>query len=235
METTQFRLIPQTFDQAIDAAERFATSGMVPKTYTKSSDNPNAANKILVAWEYGASLGLGMMPSLQGIAIISGNPVLWGDAALAVIMASGELEDIDESVEGECTITRKGKRPKTIKFSMEDAKKAGLLTKAGPWISYPKRMLQMRVRAFALRDVFPDILKGMKIAEEVQDYPDAIETNFEVQNNKPNKQAIKANIAKAIEDKKSEEIKLRVPNITNEIIEINKTIDDEIDPSCREW
>jgi hypothetical protein len=33
-------------------------------------------------------------------------------------------------------------------------------------------MMQMRARGFALRDAFPDVLKGMITAEEAQDYPD---------------------------------------------------------------
>src|SRR5690606_39168844 len=41
----------------------------------------------------------------------------------------------------------------------------------GPWTQYPKRMRQMRARAFALRDVFPDVLRGMPIAEAVMDTP----------------------------------------------------------------
>ncbi len=56
-------------------------------------------------------------------------------------------------------------------FSMTDAKLAGLLGKSGPWTQYPKRMRQMRARAFALRDVFPDVLRGMPVAEEVMDTP----------------------------------------------------------------
>ena len=32
-------------------------------------------------------------------------------------------------------------------------------------------MLQMRARGFALRDAFPDVLKGLITAEEAQDYP----------------------------------------------------------------
>jgi hypothetical protein len=32
-------------------------------------------------------------------------------------------------------------------------------------------MRQMRARAFALRDVFPDVLRGMPVAEEVMDIP----------------------------------------------------------------
>ena len=35
-------------------------------------------------------------------------------------------------------------------------------------------MLQMRARAFALRDVFPDILQGLGCTEEVMDYPDSV-------------------------------------------------------------
>ena len=46
---------------------------------------------------------------------------------------------------------------------MDDAKAAGLLGKQGPWTQYPKRMRQMRARAFAVRDVFPDVLKGLQI------------------------------------------------------------------------
>jgi len=32
-------------------------------------------------------------------------------------------------------------------------------------------MMQMRARAFALRDVFPDVLRGVNIAEEARDMP----------------------------------------------------------------
>ena len=32
---------------------------------------------------------------------------------------------------------------------------------------------QMRARAFALRDVFPDVLRGMPVAEELQDMANA--------------------------------------------------------------
>jgi hypothetical protein len=33
-------------------------------------------------------------------------------------------------------------------------------------------MLQMRARGFALRDAFPDVLKGLITSEEAQDFPD---------------------------------------------------------------
>jgi hypothetical protein len=70
-----------------------------------------------------------------------------------------------------CVAKRKGRKPVTARFSVEDAKRAGLWGKQGPWSAYPKRMMQMRARGFALRDAFPDVLKGMITAEEAQDYP----------------------------------------------------------------
>src|SRR5690606_41914131 len=54
---------------------------------------------------------------------------------------------------------------------MADAKTAGLVGKQGPWSQYPKRMRQMRARGFALRDMFADVLRGMPVAEDLQDMP----------------------------------------------------------------
>ena len=71
-----------------------------------------------------------------------------------------------------CVAKRKGRKPVTARFSVEDAKRAGLWAKQGPWSAYPKRMMQMRARGFALRDAFPDVLKGMITVEEAQDYPE---------------------------------------------------------------
>jgi hypothetical protein len=56
-----------------------------------------------------------------------------------------------------------------------DAKRAGVWGKAGPWTQYPKRMLGIRARSFALRDVFPDVLGGLDIREEVEDSAEMID------------------------------------------------------------
>ena len=68
-----------------------------------------------------------------------------------------------------CIAKRHGSAPVTARFSVMDAKRAGLWTKAGPWQTYPRRMLQMRARSFALRDAFHDVLKGLISVEEALD------------------------------------------------------------------
>jgi hypothetical protein len=160
--------IPQTLEEAWRLAGALAASGMTPKSYGADQ------NKIMVGMMAGAEVGLTPMAALQSIAVIGNNPSLWGDGALGLIQASGLLEDMEEADDGTtatCTMKRKGRTtPITRSFSMEDAKRAGLSGKAGPWTQYPARMRQMRARAFAMRDGFADVLRGLHIAEEARDY-----------------------------------------------------------------
>jgi hypothetical protein len=165
---------PQNLREALELANLIAHSGMTPKDF---AGNPGA---VLVAMQMGAEVGLTPMAAIQNIAVVNGRPSLWGDAMLAVVLAHPECEDVEETLDetamtAKCVAKRRGRTPVVRTFSQEDAKKAGLWGKAGPWTNYPKRMLQMRARAFALRDSFPDALRGISMAEEVQDIPQAPE------------------------------------------------------------
>lgn len=171
--TTQLQVTPQSgfvslsnMDEAFAFANMLSQSGMVPKIYTgKPAD-------IVIAMQMGSELGLKPLQSLQNIAVVNGRPTIWGDAVIAICQSSGLLEDITEVVtdtEATVTVKRTGQEPHTVTFSMEDAKKAGLSGKAGPWTQYPKRMMKNRARAFALRDKFADVLNGFGITEEEKD------------------------------------------------------------------
>ena len=120
------------------------------------------------------------MQALQNIATINGKPRVYGDAAMDLVQNSPVCEDVREYFEGEgtsnpiavCVAKRKNRTEVISKYSVEDAKRAGLWNKQGPSTQYPTRMLQMRARGFALRDAFPDVLKGLITVEEAQDYPE---------------------------------------------------------------
>lgn len=164
----QVDLSPQTFEQALTFSNYLADSDLVPKDYKGKPGN------CLIAMQWGAEIGLKPLQALQGIAIINGRPALWGDSLIALVRSSPVCEYILEEDDGRqatCKVKRRGEPEQTRSFSMDDAKAAGLTGKQGPWSQYPKRMRQMRARAFALRDVFPDVLKGMPVAEEVMDIP----------------------------------------------------------------
>ena len=165
---------PTTLAEAVQFSEMLASSSMVPKAYQGKPQD------VLVCVQWGYEMGLAPMQALQNIAVINGKPSVYGDAAMALVQASAVCEDVEEYFEGEgtvnpvavCVAKRKGRKPVTARFSVEDARRAGLWGKQGPWSAYPKRMMQMRARGFALRDAFPDVLKGMITAEEAQDYPE---------------------------------------------------------------
>lgn len=162
-----FDLSPKSLDEALKFADYLADSSIVPKDFQQKPGN------ILVAIQWGMELGLKPMQAMQNIAVINGRPSLWGDAVLALVRASSLCEYVYESFENGtaiCRVKRRGEEEQIRTFSEADAKQAGLIGKQGPWAQYPNRMKQMRARAFALRDVFPDVLKGMPIAEEVGDY-----------------------------------------------------------------
>jgi hypothetical protein len=159
-------LLPKNLEEAMKLAEVLSKSDIVPKDYQGKPGN------ILVAVQWGMEIGLGPLQALQNIASINGRPALWGDAMLALVRGSGLLVSINETITDStatCAVHRVGEEPTARTFSMEDAKRAGLSGKQGPWQQYPKRMLQMRARGWALRDVFPDVLKGLACAEEERD------------------------------------------------------------------
>lgn len=169
-----FSLAPQTIDEALRFADYLAESTIVPKDFAKNPGN------ILVAIQWGMELGLQPMQAMQNIAVINGRPALWGDAVIALVRSSPLCEYVYENTDGDvatCRVKRRGEEEQVRTFSMADAKAASLIGKAGPWTQYPKRMLQLRARAFALRDVFPDVLRGMPVAEEVMDTPVEREVN----------------------------------------------------------
>lgn len=160
----------------IDQMYRFGTmiisSGMAPKDINKPE-------QVVVIVGHGLELGMKPFQSLQNIACINGRPSLWGDSMKGLVMCQRDLDEFLEEEVGEygkdtygyrTTIVR-GKNKCVSTFTVADAKQAKLWGKAGPWTFYPKRMLQMRSRSFACRDAYPDVLKGMRTAEENMDIP----------------------------------------------------------------
>lgn len=166
-------LAPTTWQEARQFADLLAQSDMVPRDFKGKPAN------VMVAVQWGAELGLGPLQAVQNIAVINGKPSIYGDAALALVRGHPACEWVREGVEGEgdarhgfCEIKRaRAPQPERRTFSVADAKRAGLWGKSGPWQQYPDRMLQMRARGFAIRDVFPDALRGVITAEEAEDTP----------------------------------------------------------------
>jgi hypothetical protein len=170
--TTDLILRPGNYQELSDFARLAAASELVPKDYRGKPGN------VMIACQMGSELGLSPMQSLNSIAVINGRPGVWGDGLIGLCRQSPLCEDIQETLTGEgddrtavCIARRRGAAPVEGRFSVADAKRAKLWGKQGPWTEYPDRMLRNRARSFALRDAFPDVLRGLRPVEELLDTP----------------------------------------------------------------
>jgi len=166
-------IAPKDFDQMSRFCTVLAQSGMLPKQY-------DTAAKVMAGMQFARELGLKPLIGLKSIAVINGTPSLHTDGPLAIVMASGLLESINEyllddeykpvNVENKnlnkkpvaavCEVKRRGFEIKTTTFPANQAPK-----KPGPWTEYFEIMMKRRCRGIALKDIFPDVLNGIAIAE----------------------------------------------------------------------
>ncbi len=171
-------LAPQSLAEIKELARMIALAEWAPDCY-RDLDGNYLQPKIELAILQGATIGLGPIAAVQAIALISGTPSIWGDGALSVIEHSGLLEDMVEDYETDseegltaiCTMKRRDRAtPIVTRFSLAMAERAGLTRAEGPWQTYPERMLRMRARSWTMRDGFADVLRGLQLREEVEDY-----------------------------------------------------------------
>jgi hypothetical protein len=131
-----------------------------------------AAIVMLLSYE----LGLGIATAFQFFNIIDGKPSLKPKGALALIQRSGQMEsiDIEETTDSngkpfgcQVTMTRRNGFAYSVIFTMDDAKRAGLVKDKSGWVKYPANMLRWRAVGYCADIVFPDVIGGMYRPEEL--------------------------------------------------------------------
>jgi hypothetical protein len=124
----------------------------------------------------GHELGLGLAASFEFIDVIQGKPGVNPKGALALIQQSGllagmKIENIvnDEDKPWACKVWMKRTNgfEYTSIFTMDDAKRAGLIKPDGGWDKYPANMLRWRAIGYCADIVFPDVIGGMLRPEEL--------------------------------------------------------------------
>jgi len=155
--------------------------GMVPK--------PGASEAVLLVVQAGKEVGMSILNAIQQIVPVNNTLTIKGDGAKALIMASKlcskwKEEEVGTGDDWGIKITAQRKdtgEEKISTFTISDAKRAGLWItdeqaakteklKYSPWYKYGKRMLRYRSLGFICRDLFPDVLQGIYVFEEVEDY-----------------------------------------------------------------
>lgn len=174
-------------------AQRVADTEFVPQAFRR---RPEA---VLAAIQFGAELGIGPMQSLQSIDVIQGKPTLSAEAMRARVFAAGHTITTEAYTDEECVLvgTRKDGTTDTVKFTMEDARRAGLAGKES-WKKYPRSMLLARATSELCRMLFPDVLSAASYTvEELVDEDETIAEAVIVPNITPKQAAQDAEWAEA--------------------------------------
>lgn len=170
-------LLGKTLNEQYRIAKMLVVSGMLPKAY-------KTPEQVMAGQQFARSLGLNSFVALRSIAVVNGQPSLYGDLPLGLARRTGQLEYfreffIDEkyneiSFENKnlhapmwgavCTIQRKGCEKKSYTFTDIDYKRQGGGVK-DIWEKYRNVMYMRKARGLALKSEFSDALEGAIIAE----------------------------------------------------------------------
>lgn len=161
----------QVMRPIVSLSEHVCETEFVPKGYRKNA--PAVAAAIL----HGRELGLPPMTALALTDPIEGKPSMKAEGLRALVFAAGHDLDVPSSTGAQCTMRgrRRGSQTWTeVTWTIDMARAAGLASKA-VWKNYPRAMLQARATGELCRLIFPDVIHGMGLAEELADQVDGDE------------------------------------------------------------
>jgi hypothetical protein len=142
----------------------------------KAGKGNEALAKICTIIMMGDELGIGRTQALRSIHVIQGKPTLGAELMLALAYKKipGFRTTFKTPVEKqheECEVVmqRPGGDENTFRFTIQDAKNAGIYKPNSGWTKYPRAMLRARAVSEGLRAVAPDATMGLYATEELQD------------------------------------------------------------------
>lgn len=146
----------------LDKWGRFALqSGLIPQGTSLS--------QAMALIQCGKEIGLQPLQSLRSMSFIKGRLTMSVQLQLALAKQRGvKIVDMKEE-ESSCEITleRSGEKI-TCSYTLEDAKKAGLVKQDGNYEKYLKQMLRWRATGDCLRMIAPDLVMGLLSPEEAE-------------------------------------------------------------------
>jgi len=176
-------IIPQSFEETWRISKAVFAAGLAPSALIGRKNGDDAVSAVAVSIMAGAELGLPPMVALRSFTVINGKPALYGDGLINVVRRSGRVEFLrtgcdekDGKLVGWCEAKRNDTgEEKRVEFSQVQATKAGLWQTSGssPWAKYPERMLGWRAAGYCLRELFGDVLGGVRDEFEAREIVDA--------------------------------------------------------------
>lgn len=164
---------PRNGAQLAQMARELKESGLLPKAIHR--------------WEQaaaivhcGRSYGLNTWQSIRGLRIVEGKVEMAAEMMHALCQSAIDVCEFFEVVEcgpefARWTAKRRNRPAKTVEYTIDEARQAGLIKTVGKnevpntWMKHPTDMLNARCKARLARLVFPDIVGGVYIPDEIQE------------------------------------------------------------------
>lgn len=145
---------------------------IAPEAHQSRLFGVNSAAQAAMIMIQGHELGLPLVASFRYVQVIQGKPSLSPQGCMALIHQHSERVEvkIEESTDEHCTVWMRRKDTgfefrKT--WTMADAQRAGVVKPDSGWLHYPSNMLMWRTLGFVADVVVPDIIGGLKRADEL--------------------------------------------------------------------
>lgn len=161
----KLQLVP--LEAEMNTYSSMAAQAVRSKLYRNYGDTAAVMTMMLSARE----LGISPMAALNGgLNIIQGKVEISARMMNAMIRRSGHSINTNKSTDEICELT--GKRAdndneETVSFSLEEAKKAGLVKPSGGWQKFPSDMLYARALSRLARRLFPDVIGCSYVEGEI--------------------------------------------------------------------
>lgn len=163
-ETTDLEVRPAdgVLSERMRYAQALAAADLLPASYRRKPAN------ILVAMEYGKSLGLDPVTAMQMVHVVEGKPTASAQLIGALVRRSGHrLRVTGDDKHAVAEIVRRDDPDFVFRseWTLARAQAAGLAGK-GPWKQYPGAMLKARAITEVARDACPEALAGVAYTPE---------------------------------------------------------------------
>lgn len=153
----------QEFKALLDFGKMLVESGFLPSAI----NTPAKAVAVILT---GREMGISPMLALRSINIVDGKPIVAADLQLSRFKANGGRAHwvrLDDK-HAELWLRHPNGDEHTERFTIEDAKRAALLTKTS-WIKYPMAMLRSRVISAGLKSIGYEPTSGVYDSDEADD------------------------------------------------------------------
>lgn len=164
-------IVPNSMEQVGQFVKMIAESMLLPDELKR-----NVANTTLVVMR-GMELGIPPIQALSMFHVIKGKVALSATAKRGLCQSRAGVRFEYPELTSEA-VTVKATRPSTgetvtVRWTFQDAVKAGLPSSNQNWNKYPKKMLVARATSEACDFIAADVVAGLPVVEDVEDIEDA--------------------------------------------------------------